>query len=124
VSVSRLVEFECGYQGSPQAAENALALTREFLAAVGALPAGNRKRRSDLPIYRLRRKVPKETADTYEMYASNFQYVPADSSFAAVDGEEITAEEGFYPVLMSASGYGDIFGYAAERLGTVESEAG
>jgi succinylglutamate desuccinylase len=122
-SVDRLVELECGYQGSTAANENAIRVTREFLGAVGALPAERRDPRPNLPVYRLIRQFPKRRARTYEVYASNFEHVPAGEPFAAADGEEIVAEEGFYPVLMSPYGYEDVFGYAAERLGTVENEA-
>jgi hypothetical protein len=122
-SVDRLVELECGYQGSTAATENAIRVAREFLGAVGALPAERREPRPDLPVYRLTRQVPKRRARTYEVYASNFEHVPAGEPFAAADGQEVVAEEGFYPVLMSPHGYEDVFGYAAERLGTVESEA-
>ena len=123
VSLDRLVELECGYQGSKAAAENATSLAREFLGAVGALPGERRDPRPDLPVYRLVQRVPKRQARTYEVYASNFEHVPAGEAFAAADGEDVVAEEGFYPVLMSPHGYEDVFGYAAERLGTVGSEA-
>jgi len=121
-SVDTLVELECGYQGSDTAAENAYRLAREFLGAVDALPGERRPARSDLSVYRLTRQVPKRQARTYEVYATNFEHVPAGEPFAAIDGQEIVAEEGFYPVLMSPYGYEDVFGYAAELLGTVESE--
>lgn len=122
VSLDRLVEIECGYQGSEAASENAKRVVRAFLGAVGALPEG-REPRPDLPVYRLVQQVPKRQARTYEVYASNFEHVPAGEAFAAADGEEIVAEEGFYPVLMSPYGYEEVFGYAAEWLGTVGSEA-
>jgi len=123
VSLDRLVEVECGYQGSEAATENARRVARAFLGAVGALPGERRDRHTDLPVYRLVQQVPKRQARTYEVYASNFEHVPAGEAFAAADGEEIVAEEGFYPVLMSPYGYEDVFGYAAEWLGTVGNEA-
>jgi predicted deacylase len=122
-SVNDLVEIECGYQGSDQAADNATQATREFLGAVGALPSAARPPETDLPVYRLDRQVPKEGAGTYEVYVSNFEHVPAGEPFAAADDREIVAEEGFYPVLMSPYGYEDVFGFAAEHLGTVGDEA-
>jgi hypothetical protein len=123
VSLDRLVELECGYQGSEAASENAIRLAREFLGAVGALPGERRDPRPDLPVYRLVQRVPKRQARTYEVYASNFEHVPEGEAFAAADGKEVVAEEGFYPVLMSPYGYEEVFGYAAEWLGTVGSEA-
>jgi predicted deacylase len=122
VSLDDLIEIECGYQGSAAAARNATRATRTFLGAVGALPEARQSPRSDLPVYRLTRQVPKSQATTYEVYAENFEHVPAGRPFAAADGEEFTLDEGFYPVLMSPYGYDDVFGYAAERIGTVQDD--
>jgi predicted deacylase len=117
--VRRTIEIECGYQRSDQAAENATQVTREYLAAMGALPADRRRLQRELPLYRLSKPVPKDGASTYEVYADNFEQVEQGEPFAAVDNEEIVADEGFYPVLMSPYGYENLFGYAAERVGTV-----
>jgi hypothetical protein len=119
-SIPRTIEVECGFQGSAAAADNAEMVAREFLGAVGALPEERRRVSPDLPLYRLHDRVPKERAERYEVFAENFEHVPAGEPFAAVDGREIVAEEAFYPVLMSPYGYEDVFGFAAERVGTVE----
>jgi predicted deacylase len=119
-AVPRTIEVECGYQGSEQAAENAVRVTREFLGTVGVLPDEKSRPQRDLPLYRLSKPVPKAGASTYEVYASNFEQVEAGEPFAAVDNEKIVADEGFYPVLMSPYGYENLFGYAAERIGTVD----
>ena len=119
-SVSETIEVECGYQGSDEAAENATLLAREFLGAVGALPEERRPRQSDLPVYRLTDRVPKEPGQRYEVFASNFERVPPGEAFAAVDEDSLVAEEGFYPVLMSPYGYEDVFGYTADHVGTVD----
>jgi predicted deacylase len=118
-AVSRTVEIECGYQGSEQATQNAYAVAREFLGATGALPDAARAANPDLPLFRLRRRVPKEPGHDYEVFVSNFEHVPAGDVFAAMGSEDIVAEEGFYPVLMSPYGYEDVFGYAAERVGSL-----
>jgi hypothetical protein len=104
-AVSRTVEIECGYQGSEQATQNAYAVAREFLGATGALPDAARAANPDLPLFRLRRRVPKEPGHDYEVFVSNFEHVPAGDVFAAMGSEDIVAEEGFYPVLMSPYGY-------------------
>jgi photosystem II stability/assembly factor-like uncharacterized protein len=39
--------------------------------------------------------------------------------FASAGGEAVVAEEDFHPILMSAYGYEDVFGYTAERVGTM-----
>jgi len=123
-AVDELVEVECGYQGSEDAAENAARIVREFLGVMGVLPAERRRPRDDIPLYRLRRPIRKARASTYEVYASNFEHVSAGEPFAVADGSEVVAEEGFYPVLLSPYGYETLFGYAAERLGTVGNVAG
>ncbi len=118
------IEVECGYQGTAQAAENAVRVTREFLTAVGALPPDGEPRQTDLPVFRLRGPIPKRTADTYDVYVSNFEEVTAGEVFAAVGGENVVAEEPFHPVLLSSHGYEDVFGYRAERVGTLSADEG
>lgn len=120
-ALPQTIEIECGYQGSQQAAENAVQVTREFLGAVGVLPEEKRRPQRELPLYRLGKPVPKSRASTYEVYASNFEQVEAGESFAAAESEEVVADEGFYPVLMSPYGYENLFGYTAERLGTINA---
>jgi predicted deacylase len=114
-----LVEVEAGLQGSNEAAENAYRLAREFLTATGALPGTTAGR--DLPVFTLGDPVEKPPAEEYEVYAENFARVAAGESFAAADGSALEAAEPFYPVLMSARGYADIFGYAGDRVGTLDA---
>ncbi len=116
-SVQDSIEVECGLQGSPTAAENATAIVRAFLKATAVLPGGGVDPTTSLPVFELERPVRKAVADQYEVYAENFQPVREGDAFAAVDGEQLHAEEGFYPVLMSAEGYDDLFGYAARKVG-------
>lgn len=120
------VEVECGLQGSPEAAENAYWLTRAFLAATGVLPAptaddhveaGDRR---EVDVFRLREQIPKPPASEYEVFVRNFEEVAAGQRYAAADGEPFYADEPFYPVLMSAYGYTDLFGYAGEKVGTLD----
>ena len=122
------LEVECGLQGSDRAAENAYWLSHAFLTATGALAAptadeGNRldvDTASEVTVFRLLSPIAKPAAEAYEVFAHNFERVDADQRFATADGETLTADEPFYPVLMSAYGYADLFGYAAERVGTLE----
>jgi hypothetical protein len=113
------VEVECGYQGSDQAARNARQVTREFLAGTGALPDEETPHRTNLPVFRLGNPVPKIAAQEYEVFAENFEEVLAGEQFAAADGEAVIADEDFHPVLVSAYGYEDVFGYTAEHIGTL-----
>jgi len=128
------VEVECGHQGTEGATRNARRVVREFLVATDVLPEsaladgtpgsdapGRRSLpRRNLPVFRLGEPIPKAAAEEYEVFAENFEEVLAGESFAAADGEAVVAEEAFHPVLMSPYGYADVFGYTAERLGTIE----
>jgi hypothetical protein len=121
ISVPGVIEAECGEQGSDRAAANAYELARAFLVATGALEgAGEYPSRSAVPIYRLERVVPKADAETYEVFVTNFERVAADTPFAAADGEELIADDSFYPILMSTYGYANVFGYAASKVGTLD----
>lgn len=119
-AVPTTIEVECGYQGSEQATENASRLLREFLGATGALPLETDPDAEPVPLFRLDRQIPKDEASSYAVYASNFERVADGEPFAAADDREVTADEPFYPVLMSPYGYESVFGYTAQRLGTVE----
>jgi hypothetical protein len=120
------LEVEAGLQGSEAAADNAYWLSRAFLAATGAVSAPGADdvldvgRREDVPVFRLRERIPKPEATTYEVFARNFERVAAGERFAAADGEPLLADEAFYPVLLSPNGYRDQFGYVADRVGTLE----
>jgi predicted deacylase len=124
------VEVECGLQGSDDAAENAYWLVRAFLAATGVLSAPvegdvepplslHRRDDDDVTVYRLLERIPKEPADHYEVFVDNFDLVRSGDPFAAADDRQFTAERDFFPVLLSAYGYEDVFGYAADRLGSL-----
>jgi hypothetical protein len=117
----QVLEVECGLQGSDEAAANAERLSREFLAAVGALP-GEPHGDREVPIFRMHRRIPKGRAERYEVFASNFERVAAGEPFAAADGEALVADEPFYPILMSAYGYEDVFGYAGELVGNLTAD--
>lgn len=119
-AVPTTIEVECGYQGSEEASENASRLLHEFLAAAGAIESDDPGVQEPVPLFRLERQIPKDTANDYNVYASNFERVAKGESFAAADGREVTADEPFYPVLLSSYGYETVFGYTAEHLGTVE----
>ncbi|WP_276271908.1 succinylglutamate desuccinylase/aspartoacylase domain-containing protein [Haloarcula litorea] len=119
-AVPSTVEVECGYQGSPEAAANAERVIREFLAVTGVTDDPPAERSSSLPVFRLGDPIPKAAADEYEVYARNFQALEAGDPIAAADGERIFAETDFHPILLSAEGYEDVFGYTADRIGVLE----
>lgn len=119
-----VIELECGLQGTERAAENAERLAREFLLAVGALPgkADAPPRHHPVPVFRLERQIPKATADSYEVFVENFERVAEGDTFAAADGEMLVADRPFYPVLLSAYGYHDVFGYAGSLVGRLDGD--
>jgi predicted deacylase len=111
------VECECGLQGSDAAAENAYDLLRAFLDATGVYDADAAVDADrNLDVFRLDEVVPKAATGDYEVYVENFEYVPAETPYAAIGDEKLVADEPFYPILMSAYGYRDIFGYAGEKV--------
>ncbi|MFB6267262.1 MAG: succinylglutamate desuccinylase/aspartoacylase family protein [Halodesulfurarchaeum sp.] len=116
-----IIEVEAGYQRSEAAAENAYRLTREFLTATGALPGDTMVR--DLPLFDLGTPLEKPRASAYEVLVENFSRVRKGQPFARADGEALRAEEPFWPVLLSAEGYRDIFGYRSQRRGTLSRES-
>ena len=126
IEFPHVIEIEAGFQGTEEAAENAYWLLRAFLAATSALPApaADDPVRTDdadpVQVFRLRTPIPKPPAENYEVFVRNFERVDAGEVFAAADDERFTAEESFYPVLLSPYGYEDQFGYVADRVGTVE----
>jgi predicted deacylase len=123
-AVPRTIEIECGFQGTAEAAANGIEVTRAFLVATGVLPptaaaAGESDEDRRIDVFRLEDSVPKRAADRYEVSVTNFDLVAAGEPFAATDGEQVLAEEDFYPVLMSADGYEELFGYTASFAGTL-----
>jgi hypothetical protein len=132
ITQAHTFEVECGLQGSAEAAENAYWITRAFLAATGVLAAPlaggseaeppvalGRPENGSVPVFRLERPIPKVPADEYEVYAHNFEEVDAGELFARAGDEEFVAQYAFVPVLLSAYGYEDVFGYVAESVGVL-----
>ncbi len=118
-TTSTVIEVEAGYQGSEEATENAKQLTEEFLVATGACDGALEP--VERPLFELGTAIQKPPASTYEVCAANFSHVEEGQAFAAADGEPIHADQPFWPVLLSAEGYQDIFGYRGTKRGTVSS---
>lgn len=115
------VEIEVGPQGTPAAAKAAERQALAFLRRVDALPGDSPA--ADPAYFHMAEPVPKPPGTDYELHVENFEYVPAGTAFASADGRKVVAEEPFYPVLMSADGYVDIFGYRGRKLGDSLAEA-
>lgn len=119
-SLPATIEIECGYQGSPEAAANAEQVIREFLVATGVADGPAPTRTTSLPVFQLGGPIPKDRAAEYEVFARNFEPLAAGDPIAAADGETVVADEAFYPVLLSAEGYENVFGYRATRIGELD----
>jgi succinylglutamate desuccinylase len=118
-----VVELECGLQRTQTAAANAERLAREFLVATGVLAGDDEgHRRHPLPVFRLEKHISKPEADVYEVFVENFERVAEGDRFAAADGEPLTADRPFYPILLSAYGYESVFGYAGDLIGRLDGE--
>jgi predicted deacylase len=113
IEAADLMEVEAGYQQSPRASANAYRAARAFLETTGVLPG--RRDPSDVPIFRLGDPIEKPAASRYEVFVENFDRVDAGEVFATADDRKFRAEDPFYPVLFSAHGYQDIFGYTGQR---------
>ncbi len=123
ISYPDVIELECGLQRSAVAAENAKALVREFLVATGVLPGdAEPPRHHPLTVFRLDHRIPKEGAETYEVFVENFERVAEGELFASADGEPLYADRPFYPVLLSAYGYENVFGYAGDLVGRLDGD--
>jgi succinylglutamate desuccinylase len=122
IDYPRTVEVECGLQWSETAVANGRELVTAFLEATGVLPS-DEQGSDNVPVFRLTNRVPKAPATNHEVFVDNFERVEPGVPFASADGEDRVAEEPFYPILMSASGYEDVFGYAGERVGRLTDVA-
>jgi len=114
------IEIECGNQGSPEAAENAEQVIREFLAALSVTDEPSPVRNESLPVFQLGAPIPKDPAAEHGVVVRNFERVAKGDPVAAADGETLYADEEFYPVLLSAEGYEDVFGYVGTHVGMLD----
>lgn len=112
-----IIEVEAGHQGSEAAAENAYHLAREFLTATGALPGDTVA--TAVPTFELGRSIEKPPASSYDVLVENFTKVNSGEAYARADDLSLTADHPFWPVLLSAYGYRDIFGYESQKTGTL-----
>ena len=117
-ATSGVIEVECGLQGTQQARENAIQVTRAFLVAMGVIDDSPAVSEEPVPVFELGEEIPKPPGEHYEVFVKNFEQVAAGERFAAVDGDPLIAEEPFYPILLSPNGYQTIFGYRGQRAGT------
>jgi predicted deacylase len=110
------VAVECGLKGSADAVENAERIVRNVLAAAGVLEGDGVV--ADPTVFEV---IDRVDGTGYEFLGENFVAVPAGAAFARRGNEELTADEPFYPVLMSTTGYEESVGFRARRVGPLSS---
>jgi predicted deacylase len=110
-----VLTVEAGAQGTEAAAATAEKLALEFLKEADVLPGTPDS--TDSSYFSMADPVPKPPSEAYELLVENFERVEAGQVFARAAGEPLRAAETFYPILMSAYGYEDVFGYTGEWLG-------
>lgn len=103
--------IEAGPQGTEKAAEQAYQTLLNFLGFYNVID--HDPELGEPEIYRVFETV--EGAG-YEFFGANFQKVDEGQKYAERNGEDVVAEQDFYPVLMSTSGYADMLGFKAERI--------
>ncbi|WP_243641337.1 succinylglutamate desuccinylase/aspartoacylase domain-containing protein [Natrarchaeobius halalkaliphilus] len=109
------VEIELTSTDSEEATEAAQHQTRAFLQRVDALPGEPPD--ADPDYFHMDKPIPKPDGDSYELHVENFEHVPEGTVYATVDGDDLTADESFWPIIMSAEGSEDIFGYQGRKIG-------
>jgi hypothetical protein len=113
------VVAECGRMGEPETVDTAHGVLRNFLAANDIIEAPF-EYSVDPQLYRPFDRIdyPPEEA---ELHATDFEIVREGEVFLTVDGEDIVAEQDFYPVLTTDDGDDPkpFVGGKATNVGTV-----
>lgn len=110
---SNSVLVEAGPQRSEKADKEAYKALKNFLASQGII-----KQEHYTPFSRKTKLYKyKETVENkgYKFTAENFEKVEKGEAYAVKDGEELKADEEFYPFLMSTKGY-EFLGFKAEKV--------
>lgn len=111
------IAVECGYRGSDEAIENAYAILRNFLTAVGIIDGTST---CSEPSFYITFDTVQIEGD--EFLAENFRQISPGEEYIRRDGEFITADQQFVPVFMETTDAGYVKGYKArcERRQEVE----
>ena len=114
VDLPQFVDLEAGEQWSDQAAENAYNCMMDFLKFTGVLD--DEVKRTETTEYRVFDFYRKEEEHNYHFLAENFELVEEGEIYASQNGENVIAEQDFYPVLFSDEGHENLFGYHASLI--------
>ena len=119
--VNDVLTVEAGCQGTEAAAVTAEKLVLDFLRSTGTLEGTPDA--MDSVYFAMDEQVPKPPSEEYELLVENFELVERGAPFARAGDETLYADAPFYPILMSAWGYDDVFGFKGHKLGDSVGEA-
>jgi len=111
-----VIEFECGYQNTIQAKENAKRIIKGSIASIDGLQNESSISHNDVRVFTLRDSIPKPN-ESVTIHVDNLTTVSERELVAESDSTKFFAPSRFTPILMSAEGYQDILGYHGEELG-------
>jgi predicted deacylase len=116
------VSVECGPQGDSEAVENGVEIVQNFLAVNNLLSETGSVANPE--VYRIYDIKGAPTDAQIELMCENFQRVSEGSVYARIGAELETADESFYPVLMSERGYRErgVLGFKARQVGSLFDE--
>jgi hypothetical protein len=128
------VAVECGLKQSAAAAGNAVRIVARFLAAADLLDRPEDLLTETLPDptpgHGLPARTPATPPTVYridgelgrrgdEFDGENFVRVEPGEQYGHRDGDPLTADGEFYPVLMSSDGYDEKLGFRGEQIGSL-----
>jgi predicted deacylase len=123
-STGEVVSIEAGKVQQPNTVVKAGMLIRAFLDNGGAISEESPMHASTTNYFEIYDKVEKPSGDeSHELLARNFERVEAGEAYAKSKEGLILADEPFVPVLMSHSGYDEIFGYRGRKVGESVKDA-
>ncbi|WP_232686269.1 succinylglutamate desuccinylase/aspartoacylase domain-containing protein [Halobacterium zhouii] len=121
-SCKRVVSVEVGRQLTDAATTNATKLVRSFLRMTDALPDEPTTGSPDFHTLTGSVEKPADAEDP-QLLVDNFREVSEGTTYATTSDAEFVADDSFYPILMSETGYDHIFGYRGRRAGDSLQEA-
>jgi succinylglutamate desuccinylase len=123
-STGQIVSIEAGKVQQPSSIAKAEMLTRAFLNNEGAVSEEPPTHAPVTNYFEIYDKVEKPSGDeTYELLARNFERVEEGEAYAKSKEGVLLADEPFVPILMSQSGYSEIFGYRGRKVGESVEDA-
>lgn len=108
------ISVECGRRGTQEAIENGKEILRTVLKTI---KTKSDPESIDPVVYPITSEIDRQ--DDMIFLGNDFKRIEEGEVFATAGGDDIVAEESFYPVLTSTDGYKDRLGYRADQVGTL-----